>query len=82
MLFRSLNNSINTYSIYFGDISKYDLERDTRGKYKVKENNYSFKEKILLNTDRIYITASNVSCIYFKNIKIMIKSLKIIKYII
>lgn len=66
----NLNNSINTYSIYFGDISKYDLERDTRGKYKVKENNYSFKEKILLNTDRIYITASNVSCIYFKNIKI------------
>lgn len=66
----NLNNSINTYSIYFGDIYSYDINKDNHGKYSIKNNSFSFKEKVLCDTDKIYIFSLNKTCVYYSDIEI------------
>lgn len=67
-------SNIDSYSIYFGDINHYDIKNDVKGKYNISNNTYSFKEKVIRNTNEIYIIVSNVNFIYYDNV--IIKGLK------
>lgn len=61
---------IENYSIYFGDINNYDMNKDVKGFYKIKDNNYSFSEKVICDTDKVFIIVSDVNCVSYSELKI------------
>lgn len=66
----NVSSNYENYSIYFGDIASYDINRDKHGKYSIKNNSFSFKEKVLCDTDKIYIFSLNKTCVYYSDIEI------------
>lgn len=66
----NVSSNYENYSIYFGDIYSYDMDKDNHGKYSIKNNSFSFKEKVLCDTDKIYIFSLNKTCVYYSDIEI------------
>ncbi len=66
----NVNSNYENYSIYFGAIASYDMNKDNHGKYSIKNNTFSFKEKVLCDTDKICIFSLNRTCVYYSDIKI------------
>ncbi len=66
----NVNSNYENYSIYFGDIASYDMNRDKHEKYSIKNNTFFFKEKVLCDTDKICIFSLNRTCVYYSDIKI------------
>ena len=46
------------------------MNRDNHGKYSIKNNSFSFKEKVSYDTDKIYIFSLNKTCVYYSDIEI------------
>ncbi len=64
-------DSIKRYRVYFGDEDQdYDIDKDVQGDYDINNNTYSFKTKVLNDTNKIYIYITDVPCVRFSNIKI------------
>lgn len=66
----NVSSNYENYSIYFGDIASYDMNRDKHGKYSIKNNSFSFKEKVSYDTDKICIFSLNKTCVYYSDIEI------------
>lgn len=62
---------IDSYRLYFGDSTNFELEKVVDGKYEIKGDNYSIKKVIVpIDTKRIEFFVCNISGVEFNNLKI------------
>ncbi|MBQ8891803.1 MAG: DUF616 domain-containing protein [Bacilli bacterium] len=66
----SENKNIDKYMIYYGNIDDYDYNNQIENFYNIENNTYEIKEKILSNTNRIYIELTKNLFIRYNIIKL------------
>lgn len=63
--------SIDTYRLYFGDSTNFQIERVIDGEYEINDNNYNIKNIIVpIDTQRIELFVCNISGVEFSNLNI------------
>lgn len=62
--------NIKNYRLYFGDESKYNIDNDVHGEYRINKNKYFINATVSCNCDTLVICPCHVPCTYFFKIKI------------
>ena len=73
--FKSHNTSkkISSYRVYFGDEKDFDYDMNVENNYRIKNNIYSFKEKVLDDVNEIRIEVTSSYYYKYDNVKINLK---------